>query len=314
MFNANTNINNSFDIGILESKDFYNGLLTSVDLATLNFFVRQGYPRQLLLWLFFDSVRETINGKTYEYRNEPLGANSCDPAFPGKRRCFRDMIDLALASGLTAQTETISRISTQGRVNTTVYGRMCFDDVLARAALYEYSGEIRTHLSLASGHRPRCGERWVHQEPGIVLSGTGGRGKEKEAERSSGETHVEGSPDTLTFEFVGGPAGRVKYSMVTRSTFGIYRFLGGVLRHQDSTIMLRGRKARDEPEFIPLLEIIGASPDGCFVDLQFDEFQYCVPRHGADTTKSIFSLLSQLIALRTQTGDLGITPAVRVTQ
>jgi hypothetical protein len=65
VFNANTNVNNSFDIGILESKEFYSGLLTPVDLATVNYFGRQGYSRQLLFWLFVESVRETYNGKTY---------------------------------------------------------------------------------------------------------------------------------------------------------------------------------------------------------------------------------------------------------
>ena len=78
-------------------------------------------------------------------------------------------------------------------------------------------------------------------------------------------------------------------------------------------IMLRGRRDRNEPERIPLLEIIGDSSGGCFVDLHFDEHYYCVPKAGAETTKSIFSLLAQLIALRTP-GDLAITPAVRVTQ
>jgi hypothetical protein len=309
VLNANTSVNNSFDIGILESKDFYNGLLTPVDLATLNFFNRQGYNRQLLMWLFFESVRETMNGRTYEYRNEPVMANSCDPAFPGEKRCFRDIIDVALASGLTAQTETITRISTQGRVNTTVYGRMCFDDVLARTARYEYSDAIRSHLTLASGHRPRCSDRWMQQEHGIVLP-AGGKGKGQKG--TSNEMVVEGSPDTVTFEFVGGPSGRVKYSIVTRSTFGIYQFLGGLLRNRHGTVMLRGRAARGEPEFIPLLEIIRDSSTDCFIDLRIDENHYCVPRDGAETTKSIFGLLAQLIALRTQTGDLAITPAVRV--
>jgi hypothetical protein len=46
--------------------------------------------------------------------------------------------------------------------------------------------------------------------------------------------------------------------------------------------------------------------------VQFDDDRYCVPRDGAENTKSIFGLLAQLIALRTQTGDLAITPAVRV--
>src|SRR5262245_36129662 len=35
VFNANMNVNNSFDIGILESKESYNGLLSPVDLAPL---------------------------------------------------------------------------------------------------------------------------------------------------------------------------------------------------------------------------------------------------------------------------------------
>jgi len=37
------------------------------------------------------------------------------------------------------------------------------------------------------------------------------------------------------------------------------------------------------------------------------------PKEGAESTKAIFSLLAQLIALRTP-NDLAITPAVRVTQ
>ena len=52
---------------------------------------------------------------------------------------------------------------------------------------------------------------------------------------------------------------------------------------------------------------------GCFVDLVFDAEYYCVPRQGAEQTKRTFSLLSQLLALKTQTGDLAITPVVRVT-
>jgi hypothetical protein len=78
-------------------------------------------------------------------------------------------------------------------------------------------------------------------------------------------------------------------------------------------IMLRGRRDRNEPELIPLLEVTSDSSGGCFVDLHFEGHYYCVPKEGAENTKAIFSLLAQLIALRTP-GDLAITPAVRVTQ
>jgi hypothetical protein len=93
----------------------------------------------------------------------------------------------------------------------------------------------------------------------------------------------------------------------------MYQFLGGVLRNREDMIMLRGRKDRNEPELIPLLEVRSDTSGGCFVDLYFDGHYYCVPKDGAENTKAIFSLLAQLIALRTP-GDLAITPAVRVTQ
>jgi hypothetical protein len=69
--NTSTSASNSFDISLLESKDFHNALLRPVGLPTLNYFIRQGYSRQLLFWLFADSVEETIGGKTYGYRFTP---------------------------------------------------------------------------------------------------------------------------------------------------------------------------------------------------------------------------------------------------
>ncbi len=295
VLNANTSAINTFDIGLLESKDFYNGLLSPVDLAALNFFTRQGYSHQLLFWLFTESVRETIRGRTYEYRNEPVIAQSCDPAFPTSRpRCFRDMIDLALASGLTVQTETETHL-VSGRVHVFVYGRMCFDEVLARRAALQYSSSIRDALKASSGHRPRCKDPWVREQP---------------TENSRPRTG-----DTLSFEVVGSQFGTIQYAITTRSTFGIYRFLGSILRSgEEGAVAIRGRRDISEPEFIPLLEITRDTSGGCFVDLHFDEFHYCVPRRGAENTKHIFSLLAQLIALRTQPGDLAITPSVRVTQ
>jgi len=51
------------------------------------------------------------------------------------------------------------------------------------------------------------------------------------------ETEVEGSPDTLTFQLLSPYP--IKYEIVSRSTFGIYQYLGGVLRNREDMIMLR---------------------------------------------------------------------------
>jgi len=78
-------------------------------------------------------------------------------------------------------------------------------------------------------------------------------------------------------------------------------------------IMLRGRRDRNEPERIPLLEISRDSSGGCFVDLHFEGQYYCAPKEGPKAPRPFSAYLAQLIALRTP-NDLAITPAVRVTQ
>ena len=54
-------------------------------------------------------------------------------------------------------------------------------------------------------------------------------------------------------------------------------------------------------------------PPGCFSHTWFYDGDYCVPQY-ATTTKRIFGLLAQLIAIQTAASDLSITPIVRVIQ
>jgi hypothetical protein len=111
--------NASYDIGILETQDFYLGLLKPVDLATVNFFIRQGYSRELLFWLFTDSVRETIMGQTFEFVNDPNPDLACQMV-QGVQRCFSDMVEVAIASGLTIETkvEDKSKSGSEGNTKT----------------------------------------------------------------------------------------------------------------------------------------------------------------------------------------------------
>jgi hypothetical protein len=51
----------------------------------------------------------------------------------------------------------------------------------------------------------------------------------------------------------------------------------------------------------------------CFSHTWFFDGDYCVPEEAA-TTKRIFGLLAQLIAIQTAATDLSITPVVRVIQ
>jgi hypothetical protein len=292
---ASSNVANSMDLTVLDSRDFYTALLSPVDLPTLTFFLRQGYSRELLFRLFTESVRMQIAGKDFEIRNDPR--DPCDDVL-GQTICFNDMVDVAIASGLTAETR-IDRLSTpkkktaassSSEPNQVILGRLCFDSVLARRAHFEYSPEIFTKLlAPPASHRPRCGSfSWPKQT-------------------------LSGSTDTLTFDLPNSRFGPIHFRIVTRSTFGIYQFLGRIIAlGETETVQMEARLQAIEDR--RLLAVTSSSLDGCFVDVSYKGTNYCIPQRGAEQTKRIFSLLAQLLALKTQASDLAITPTVRVSQ
>ncbi|MFL6797309.1 MAG: hypothetical protein ACJ8F3_07845 [Xanthobacteraceae bacterium] len=292
---GSTTATNSFDISLLETKDFYQGLLRPVDLPILNYFIRQGYSRELLFWLFTESVRQSGVGPQVEFLNDPDQRRACVTVL-GQERCFRHMVDVAVATGLTVETKLEGSgaggggkkgkgDAGAGGVTRTV-ARLCFDPLLAARAKREYDPIIFSYLlAPLEGHRPRCKvDPW--------------------------QTSL--ASDTLVFNLVGTRFGTIKYEIVTRSTFGIYQFLGRILQlNLQDELDLRG--SVDQLEDRRILSVRRDSSEGCYIDVAVGggEF-YCIPVRGAENTKRILSLLTQLVALNTSTLDLSITPTVRV--
>jgi hypothetical protein len=307
VFGGSLNANTNFDFSLLETKDFYAALLKPVDLANFNYFVRQGYSRELLFWLFVESVRETVGNRTVEFLNEPEQDKECQ-TFRGVTRCFRDMIDIAVASGLTVETRVEAPKDGGGKGSGRIYARLCFDGVLVQRVKRTYDPDIFKFvlISAAAGHRPRCKlDPWPHQ----VAADKAQKG-DKDAQKAV----TEDTTDTLTFTVGGASVGTIKYEIITRSTFGIYQFLGRILaENQQDEFEIRGTsEGREDRRILGLRRDAGG--DGCFADTVLEGEFYCVPREGAENTKRIFSLLAQLVALNTQIGDLAITPTVRLAQ
>jgi len=97
----------------------------------------------------------------------------------------------------------------------------------------------------------------------------------------------------------------------TRSTFAIYNFLGRLMNDQGNPINQMASPLHDilDPQ---VLTVNKAPPAGCFVWTTLDLGVYCVPVDGAENTKRSFSVLSQLLALKTTTGDLQLQPIFRL--
>jgi hypothetical protein len=319
-----TAVSTNFNVSTQETSAFYQGFLKPIDLQTLNYFIRQGYPRELLFWLFTDSFQLNKNGERYGYHYDPPDDYGCSREDP-LHRCFIDWIHSATLAGLTVEERTVqspsggggggggggpdNKSSSTGKPTTTAYARFCLDRILgnqAGATLPREVVEFQTSLrnldvpvqALYSNKEIICREDWDQNK----FSGP--------------------QPDTLPLNF-----GTTVFTIVPRSAYGVFKFLGSLMKVEREHIppapyayIPPGRQyamqsprletVHEDPRLLTVVQNMGGQ---CFVHTWFIDGDYCVPEDAA-TTKQIFGLLAQLIAIQTAANDLSITPVVRVLQ
>jgi hypothetical protein len=291
-------VSSNFSVTSLNTGTFYQGLLQPVSLHDLNYFIRQNYSRELLFWLFADTVELIRGPDVIGYHYDPPKDYGCARDDP-KQRCFREWAEIAVITGLTVEDRTVLPKGDGKTVK--IYSRFCFDPVLAREGEKAMDPARRRtlesrYLDIGLTHSPRCGEPW----------NPGAKGEEER--------------DTLNFHL-----GSYTFKILPRSTKSIYQFLGQLLGQQRDHILPpegayipRLEEAEPptlstEPNNPELLTIVPEQPGvQCFVHTYFFDGDYCVPEYGAANTKRIFSLLAELLALKTMANELAITPLVRI--
>jgi hypothetical protein len=114
------NVSANIQIAPLESKEFYQGLLQPIGPNAIQFFVGQGYPRQIIFFLVVESIR--LKGPRGEVIlwNDPT-----DPSFPDFVEYVHRWIDL----GVSVEEFTARGKKEGPRV------RLCFDRGRARLPL-----------------------------------------------------------------------------------------------------------------------------------------------------------------------------------
>jgi hypothetical protein len=316
-----TTVTSNFNVSTQETSTFYEGFLKPLDLQTLSYFIRQGYSREMLFWLFTDSFELSQNNHTIGFHYSPpddYGCNAVDP----KRRCFIDWVHLATLTGLTVEEKTKEvpnsaggigpskgGVSEGGKTTTTTYARFCFNPVLAmeaRALMKPSLLERLTHL-LDVPLQATFG-------PNTVCGGTPTTPPWPPTDPS------EPQPDILPVQ-----VGPFTFRIVPRSAYGVFEFLGQLMKMQREKIgpapdayIPPGRDDVTEPPILAtvhddkyLITVLQNIGGNCFVHTWFNDGDYCVPEQAA-TTKRIFGLLAQLIAIQTAATDLSITPTVRI--
>ncbi|MGD0187257.1 MAG: hypothetical protein ABSC25_18680 [Roseiarcus sp.] len=282
----------NFNVTPAETKDFYRGLLLTVEPETLAFFLEQGIAPELLFYLFTDKVVEDKAGVINQYSNDPF-----DPSF-GK---FQYYVALAMTYGLTAEPEPGSKPpkpansnkSDKSKGNDSSNGdnqpaqvwRLCFD-----------KSAWAPGAKFADQH-PMCGSQ-------------------------------EKSKDPREVNFLDATGKRVEARVVSRSTFSIFQYLGRLVAEGEAAqIKLQTPQAvgtpplQDDTLFAVssggdgLLGLtggdVGLKGAGCFLTVDYGGKGYCVP-DSALNTKRILGLLAQLLALSTTVQDVGITQQVQL--
>jgi hypothetical protein len=308
-----TAVSSNFSISTQETSAFYSGFLRPIDLQTLNYFIRQGYPLELLFWLFADSFElqkgsppTLSNAWRYEYN--PPDSYGC-PRHDPLHLCFREWIWIALLSGLTVEEKTIvTKLSS--KYDTTPVARFCFNPQLGQKAANDMYPAFLAYIQ----------RKYMHFPPSSPVCGTW---SDKEAEALL----TNPQPDNFKFTVAGAT-----FRVVPRSAYGVFEFLGKLIRIKRDNIGPTSGKAffwepprgeSDEnvvpPRLMtvddtpPLITIIPPGDSPCFVRTWYLNSDFCVSENDP-TTKRTLSLLAQLIAIQTQAADLSITPLVRVIQ
>jgi hypothetical protein len=314
-------VSSNFSISTEETSSFYAGFLKPIDLTTLNYFIRQGYPLEMLFWLFADSFELQRGSKpsyalsnAYRYDYNPPDSYGC-PRHDPSHRCFREWIWIALLAGLTVEEKTVVTKFTS-KYDTNTVARFCFSRQLAQKAANEMPKGFAEYIAKKymknfTAPKPICGD-WPDKEAEALLT----------------------NPQSDNFNFT--VSAGLTFRVVPRSAYGVFEFLGNLIRIKRYDIPPTNEKAflweppygppfgepdeKDVPPQLktvddnpPLITITAPGDNPCFVHTWYLDSDFCVS--DADTnTKRILSLLAQLIAIQTQATDLSITPLVRVIQ
>ena len=299
-----TAVSSNFNVSTQETGAFYDGFLRPIDLVTLNYFIRQNYSREMLFWLFADTIEIRTGRTAVGYQYGPPASYGCPRHDPYPQHlCLSDWIVIAVLAGLTVE-ETSIKDHFNAKYETRVVARFCFNPLLGLQAANQMgeatAAELRKEYRLTAATKldPLCGSRW---DP-------------KDLDPKTPQ------PDTFNFSVDGQT-----FEIVPRSAYGVFEFLGTLMKMERDNVQPSPDAYLPRPDVadpvrlltVPedplLIKVVSGNSADCFAHTWFYDGDYCVPEE-ATNTKRIFSLLAQLIAIQTAASDLSITPIVRVVE
>jgi hypothetical protein len=304
-------VSNSFDLNVLETKDFYSGLLHKLDAGQTGAWFSQGLTRELVFYVLIGSIRTTApDGAVYEYRNDPAdddwrkysereqpehNSAMCEPRRENNRTQFDDLrmwyglhandcrfqkfrflVDLAVKYGLRIEAQTYPNPKWTKDSTT----------------------EPKTLSKATTCYDPAWFREFAHQSsiPGLKVCGDP---KSIEAKLFS----------------IRGPGSLTDVELVIRSPFAMFQYLGRILATDSlQRVVLKGRELENNDSADrAVLNVVSGSGPSCFAEAWYHGASYCVPMEHSENTKQIFTMLRSILATNIAATDLNSTPSIHVT-
>ena len=292
---AGGKVDNTIELATLDTTEFTQGMIAEVTAQEYHQLLNSGIPREVLLHVLLDTIQvEHSSGAPFDFRNDPLDdkytgddPRGCDSytfrvpfaeavwfgAREGDCRYhkFNAFVRKALEYGLDADPVT----STNPEIGTVkdappkkVVWQFCYNAGISR----EYNKR-----STAGQSPSACG---------------------KSVDRHDSET--------IAFESDGKVINLRRLIPRFRSPIGAFRYLGRLVASGAASTVRMDRTAdtRDLRTGDTRLLTLDGAGGACFAEAAYLGERYCVPALGAQNTKSVFSLLTTLVALRTKRSDL----------
>ena len=312
----------SMDVAIWDTQEFYQGITTSVPAGTLAHYLHQGWPGDLMTYLFVRSIdfvaSEPGDGFAkgeivHRIMNDPEDAVSRDE-FGAFVSCYR--LDDIHKAGVDTRLAPLAAVDDLKLADLAVLDGEKFDvdkdkdDVGAPVVERWVKRKGRGGDALALVPAPGCNLRQHHLKSGFLQH------PDRTGSRFQGFSAGEQSTIATGTYTHAGKSIRVDVQVVLRSIEGVIYFLGEYARAPNPPYLVSSNIGP-----VPILRLRMTRPPDVFVATRFKGDRYYVPAHrgGAMTLEAgrstqVFTLVQQLINLQKSVKDRPTTQTVRVVQ
>lgn len=295
--------NQNFVVQILDSQEFVSGILRPLDMKTIDYYLQQGFPRGVMLYLIIDRI-DVVDEQNKVVRTIDN--------YPGVTQFseFGEVVDGFIADNL--KTETITDIVDLG-------------PPIAANDLKNADLQMRIDQAGVLLERDAKGDyRLRKRVTNVRFCYEGGDGPDRcgasqqERERPRVAAAKDGTPAAEAKSFLLAPKqqqfARYRYRIFPRSTEAIIYYLGEVIRFQNADptgkFLVRvpvGRRGDTEPLFV-------LSPGGVadpLATISYRGTSYSAPASGTRTAQ-VVNIVRQLISLNRSAKDIPTTNILTV--